>query len=157
MFLGINFIGISYIIVYVGAIAVLFLFIIMMINIKLEDIIDTGSQYTKTLPLGLLVVSLFTYIFYIVIPFMFNEFNDTIFYIIDLIKLSNNSESACAFKTFNNINLFNSLSLLKLGMVFIGKIRHLLSVRSKIIRCSSHLCSGKIYCLHKKGVSTKKK
>ena len=32
MFTGINFIGISYIIVYVGAIAILFLFILMMIN-----------------------------------------------------------------------------------------------------------------------------
>ena len=32
---GINFLGISYIIVYVGAITVLFLFVIMMININL--------------------------------------------------------------------------------------------------------------------------
>ena len=48
--LGIGFIGISYIIVYIGAIAVLFLFVIMMINIKLTDILDAGSQYTKNLP-----------------------------------------------------------------------------------------------------------
>ena len=33
--LGVGFIGISYIIVYVGAITVLFLFVIIMINIKL--------------------------------------------------------------------------------------------------------------------------
>ena len=33
--IGINFVGISYIVIYVGAIAVLFLFVIMMINIKL--------------------------------------------------------------------------------------------------------------------------
>ena len=33
--LGINFVGISYIVVYVGAIAVLFLFVIMMINVRL--------------------------------------------------------------------------------------------------------------------------
>ena len=32
--LGINFVGISYIVVYVGAIAVLFLFVIMMINVR---------------------------------------------------------------------------------------------------------------------------
>jgi len=32
--LGISFIGISYVVIYVGAIAVLFLFVIMMINIK---------------------------------------------------------------------------------------------------------------------------
>src|SRR6266852_5649286 len=38
---GIGFLGLSYIIVYVGAITVLFLFVIMMINISLTDIIDT--------------------------------------------------------------------------------------------------------------------
>ena len=48
MITNINFIGISYIIVYVGAIAVLFLFIIMMINIKISDIIDYGKEM-KTL------------------------------------------------------------------------------------------------------------
>jgi NADH-ubiquinone/plastoquinone oxidoreductase chain 6 len=32
--LGINFVGISYIVVYVGSIAVLFLFVIMMINVR---------------------------------------------------------------------------------------------------------------------------
>ena len=70
IFIGINFIGISYIIVYVGAIAVLFLFIIMMINIKLTDILETGAQYTKTLPLGLLIVSFFMFIFFSIIPYI---------------------------------------------------------------------------------------
>ena len=70
IFIGIDFIGISYIIVYVGAIAVLFLFIIMMINIKLTDILETGSQYTKTLPLGLLIVSFFMFIFFSIIPYI---------------------------------------------------------------------------------------
>ena len=39
IFIGVNFIGISYIVIYVGAIAVLFLFVIMMINIKLTVIL----------------------------------------------------------------------------------------------------------------------
>jgi NADH-ubiquinone oxidoreductase chain 6 len=66
--LGIGFIGISYIIVYVGAIAVLFLFVIMMINIKLTDILETGSQYTKNLPLALSIGSLFLYELYNILP-----------------------------------------------------------------------------------------
>ena len=77
--LGIGFIGISYIIVYVGAIAVLFLFVIMMINIKLTDILETGSQYTKNLPLALAIGSLFTYEIYTIIPFSFNNVSNTIF------------------------------------------------------------------------------
>jgi NADH-ubiquinone oxidoreductase chain 6 len=71
--LGIGFIGISYIIVYIGAIAVLFLFVIMMINIKLTDILETGSQYTKTLPLSLSIGSLFVYEFFTILPFSFND------------------------------------------------------------------------------------
>ena len=71
--IGINFVGISYIIVYVGAIAVLFLFVIMMINIKLTDILETGSQYTKTLPLAIAVGSLFIFIIFSIIKFNFNN------------------------------------------------------------------------------------
>ena len=66
---GIGFIGITYIIVYVGAIAVLFLFVIMMINIKLTDILETGTQYTKNLPIGLCIAFLFLYEIYTIIPF----------------------------------------------------------------------------------------
>ena len=71
--IGVNFVGISYIVVYVGAIAVLFLFVIMMINIKLTDILETGNQYTKNLPLALAIGSLFTYIIFTIIPFNFNN------------------------------------------------------------------------------------
>jgi len=59
--LGVGFIGISYIIVYIGAIAVLFLFVIMMINIKLTDITEIGSQYTKNMPLAIAIGLLFLY------------------------------------------------------------------------------------------------
>ena len=76
--LGIGFIGISYIIVYVGAIAVLFLFVIMMINIKLTDILETGSQYTKNLPLALSIGSLFIYEIYEILPFTFNNVSNNI-------------------------------------------------------------------------------
>ena len=82
--LGIGFIGISYIIVYVGAIAVLFLFVIMMINIKLTDILETGSQYTKNLPLALAIGSLFIYEIFSIIPFNLNNVK-VISYLFELI------------------------------------------------------------------------
>jgi len=71
--IGVNFVGISYIVIYVGAIAVLFLFVIMMINIKLTDILETGSQYTKNLPLAIAIGSLFIFIIFQIIPFNFNN------------------------------------------------------------------------------------
>lgn len=66
--IGIQFLGLSYIVIYVGAIAVLFLFVIMMINIKLTDILETGSQYTKNLPIAIIIGSLFLFIIFTVIP-----------------------------------------------------------------------------------------
>src|SRR5436190_7241662 len=70
---GISFIGISYIIIYIGAIAVIFLFIITMINIKLTDILEVGSQFTKNIPLAIAIGSLFMYEIYSIIPFTFNN------------------------------------------------------------------------------------
>jgi NADH-ubiquinone oxidoreductase chain 6 len=71
--LGIGFIGISYIIVYVGAIAILFLFVIMMINIKLTDLIETGSEYTKNIPLVFAIALLCTYESFKILPYTFNN------------------------------------------------------------------------------------
>lgn len=59
--LGIGFIGIAYILVYIGAITVLFLFVIMMINIKLVDILEVGREYTKNLPLALSIGFIFLF------------------------------------------------------------------------------------------------
>lgn len=70
---GIGFIGISYIIIYIGAITVLMLFVIMLLNIKLSDITAAGSQYTKNLPLALAIGSLFFYEIFTIAPFTFNN------------------------------------------------------------------------------------
>jgi NADH-ubiquinone oxidoreductase chain 6 len=69
--LGIGFIGISYLIVYVGAIAILFLFVVMMLNIQLSELSATGSEYTQNLPLGTIVGSLFLFELVSILPFSF--------------------------------------------------------------------------------------
>src|SRR6266481_5853317 len=69
LILGVGFVGISYIILYVGAITVLFLFVLMSINIKLTDILEAGSQYTKNIPLALSIGVLFTYELIKIFPF----------------------------------------------------------------------------------------
>ena len=73
IFLGIGFVGISYIIIYIGAITVLFLFVIMMVNIRLLDILEIGSEYTKNLPLAFIVGALFIYEIFSIIPFSLND------------------------------------------------------------------------------------
>jgi NADH-ubiquinone oxidoreductase chain 6 len=56
-----NFIGLSYLIIYVGAIAILFLFVVMMMNIKYIELSEVphGGEYTKILPLGAIIGTLF--------------------------------------------------------------------------------------------------
>ena len=98
LLLGINFIGISYIIVYVGAIAVLFLFIIMMINIKLSDILDYGNQYTKVLPLGLIVITIFFYYFNNIIPFLLDNQNFSLDFLMNNFNFSSIKNSAACAK-----------------------------------------------------------
>jgi NADH-ubiquinone oxidoreductase chain 6 len=57
--LGVTYLGLAYLIIYVGAIAVLFLFVIMMLNLQLAELINTGKEYTQNLPLGAILSSLF--------------------------------------------------------------------------------------------------
>ena len=71
--LGVGFIGLSYIIVYVGAITVLFLFVIMLLNIRLSEIIETNKAYTKNLPLALIIGALFIYELFSIMTFSFND------------------------------------------------------------------------------------
>lgn len=70
---GMPFIGISYILIYLGAIIVLFLFVIMMINVRLTDILETGTQYTKNIPLAITVSGLFLYEFFNILPLYLNS------------------------------------------------------------------------------------
>lgn len=59
--LGVGFIGISYLIVYVGAVTVLFLFVVMMLNLQLTELNSVGTEYTQNLPLATLLGSLFVF------------------------------------------------------------------------------------------------
>jgi len=53
IFIGIVFIGLSYLLVYVGAVSILFLFILMLINIRVSELIgDTNNN----IPLAIIAV-----------------------------------------------------------------------------------------------------
>lgn len=57
--LTLNFIGLTYLIIYVGAIAILFLFVVMMMNIKYIELSEVAQEYTQNLPLGAIIGTLF--------------------------------------------------------------------------------------------------
>lgn len=109
--IGIDFVGIAYILVYIGAITVLFLFVIMMINIKLVDILEVGREYTKNLPLALSISFIFLYL----ISSISNINSQT---------LLENSNIAI----INNINIFNELlqfDINNLPVVLSGIFNHI--------------------------------
>ena len=56
--LGVEFLPILFVIVYVGAIAILFLFVVMLLNIKLVEITENSSKY---LPIGIITGFIFLY------------------------------------------------------------------------------------------------
>src|ERR1700754_2771400 len=54
--IGIKFIGLSYLLVYVGAVSILFLFILMLINIRVSELI---SDTSNNIPLAILAIIAF--------------------------------------------------------------------------------------------------
>jgi len=123
--IGINFVGISYIVIYVGAIAVLFLFVIMMINIKLTDILETGNQYTKNLPLAIAIGSLFIYIIFTIIPFNFNNV-PALSVLLDKITYLNSILSSSKIVSINLINsIVNNYFLSSVSDVIITEFQQI--------------------------------
>lgn len=77
--LGISFIGLAYITVYVGAIAILFLFVIFLLDIKLAELhVDNNGN---NLPLGGIIGVAFLYPLYSIIPSNITEMRSFSFYI----------------------------------------------------------------------------
>ena len=76
MMLGINFIGLSYLLVYVGAVSILFLFILMLINVRISELVsDTGNS----IPLAVLIGIFFNSTVYGVLPSSGANFGNYIF------------------------------------------------------------------------------
>lgn len=72
--LNLTYLGLSYITVYVGAISMLFIFVIMMINIQVVETSFNKNYFIKSIPLSLILGILFIYPFYQVIPKELNSF-----------------------------------------------------------------------------------
>lgn len=64
--LGLNFIGISYLLVYVGAVSILFLFILMLINVRVSELLSSTSN---TIPLATIIAISFYTSMYEMLPY----------------------------------------------------------------------------------------
>jgi len=61
--LGIEFLPMLFLIVYVGAILILFLFVVMLLNIKLVELTENTTRY---LPIAVIIGLIFLYEIYLV-------------------------------------------------------------------------------------------
>ena len=73
--IGFGFIGLSYILVYVGAVSILFLFILMLINIRISELTNETSNDT---PLAILTVMLFYFLISRILPGNLNLINTNV-------------------------------------------------------------------------------
>lgn len=71
--LGISFIGLSYLLVYVGAVSILFLFILMLINVRISELLSNTSS---SIPLAVLITLYFNFPLYQILPYsiVYNNF-----------------------------------------------------------------------------------
>lgn len=102
MVLGINFIGLSYLLVYVGAVSILFLFILMLINVRLSELL---SNPNNSIPLGILIGISFNYPVYEILPNFNNiyDWNTTLGHIFN----NNYSNNLIELLTLTNTKLNN--------------------------------------------------
>src|SRR6187402_3786551 len=71
--IGLNFIGLSYLIVYIGAVSILFLFILMLINIRLSELQDNTMN---SIPLAIIIIISLIYTIFIVLPYNYATINN---------------------------------------------------------------------------------
>ncbi len=64
--IGLNFIGLSYLIVYIGAVSILFLFILMLINIRTSEL---QSNTSNSIPLTIIIGIIISYFLFQVLPY----------------------------------------------------------------------------------------
>jgi NADH-ubiquinone oxidoreductase chain 6 len=64
--IGLNFIGLSYLIVYIGAVSILFLFILMLINIRTSEL---QSNTSNSIPLTIIVGIIISYFLFKMLPY----------------------------------------------------------------------------------------
>lgn len=99
---GLTFIGFSYLIVYIGAVSILFLFILMLINIRSSEL---QSNNSNSIPLALFIVLLVNYVVFEVLPYSIAILNNYTNKINNSIYLGINNKQFLDLD-FNNLTRF---------------------------------------------------
>ena len=129
--LGLNFIGLSYLLVYVGAVSILFLFILMLINVRISELVTDNSN---GVPLAVMIGIIFNLTLYRLLPSNFAP--NTYIYDLYFDKMS--------FSSSLDVTTSNKLSY-ALGNLFYSNNNNLSFVTSQIwdgaLADTSHITS----------------
>jgi NADH-ubiquinone oxidoreductase chain 6 len=114
IFVGIKFIGISYILVYVGAVSILFLFILMLINIRVSELI---SDTNNNIPLAILAIIAFFIPYSNLVPDTKYNLNESFSFSNILESITNSSQ--ISYVTSNNwdSNLVDISDIISIGNI----------------------------------------
>nr|YP_010417174.1 NADH dehydrogenase subunit 6 [Capillidium rhysosporum]QWY25721.1 NADH dehydrogenase subunit 6 [Capillidium rhysosporum] len=118
--LGIGFLGLTYLLIYVGAIAILFLFVVMMINLKFL----TNPQFPNFLPLASLIALFFLFSNFSFF-FLFDSFTFFFFSQNDpwsSLFNSSNHLTSLAFPLYSSFSLWLLFSSLVLFLAMLAPI-----------------------------------
>ena len=138
MMLGLNFIGFSYLLVYVGAVSILFLFILMLINVRISELFNSSN---KSIPLAIFVIISFINTVYPILPYkgiFFNTSfldNNKIYYVTSPLwdgNLSENSHiTSIGNIMYTNFSIWLIITSIILLLAMVGAI--LITIKPKNI------------------------
>lgn len=92
LIIGLSFLGLSYLVVYIGAVSILFLFILMLINIRMSEL---QSNTNNSIPLAVSIAILFNYPLFQLLPYdiailnNYNNYLNNILYNISYNRINN--------------------------------------------------------------------
>nr|QNS38551.1 NADH dehydrogenase subunit 6 [Paracoccidioides brasiliensis] len=120
--IGLEFIGLSYLLVYIGAVSILFLFILMLINLRISEL---TSKTTNSLPLAIFSFILFIFILNFNLPINTRD-NPEIIYVISLnwdnILINNTHINSIGNILYTNYSLWLIILSVILLLAMVGSI-----------------------------------
>lgn len=117
MFLGLNFLGLSYLLVYIGAVSILFLFILMLINVRVSELL---SDTYNSIVLSILITVYFSFSINQIMPYNILGSNNMYGNIksknefIDVFSLKSNTNNELFYTSFetwdNNLSSISNIN-----------------------------------------------
>lgn len=96
--LGFFFLGLSYILVYIGAVSILFIFILMLINIRVSELL---SETKNSIPLAIIITVFISIVISEFIPENLSDFDNTVYFFKESLNFNiNNINNSNNYITF---------------------------------------------------------